>query len=205
MREAAAGRRVLAGFIVTAAVAVIGVVASGIVVFSGAARDQFEQPSGPGLPPEVVDSIVRATEIGLPVFSLLYPFAWWVLVAALMYLVTRFFAGSGPFAAMLAAVGVAQLPLAISGLLQVLISGSQAALGVQSTAGAALGFAGTMVGLVFFVWHVALVVIGASHARNIGYGESTGSCAISCVGILLLLLLLAIIVGVGAAFVFGGA
>lgn len=205
MREAAAERRVLAGFIVTAAVAVVGVVASGIVVLSGAAREQFEQPSGSGLPPEVMDSITRATEIGLPVFSLLYPFVWWVLVAAVMQLVTRFFSGSGPFAAMLAAVGVAQLPLAISGLLQVLISGSQAALGVQSTAGAALGFAGTMIGLAFFIWHVALVVIGAAHARSIGYGESTGSCAISCVGILLLILLLAIIVGVGAAFVFGGA
>lgn len=195
----------LAGFIVTAVVAVIGVVASGIVVFSGAAREPFEQPSGPGLPPEVVDGIVRAAEIGLPVLALLYPFVWWVLVAALMQLVTRFFAGSGPFAAMLAAVGVAQVPLAISGLLQILISGSQAALGAQSTAGAALGFAGNMIGLAFFIWHVALVVVGVSHARNIGYGESTGSCAISCVGILLLLLLLVIIIGVGTAFVFGGA
>lgn len=205
MREAAAERRVLAGFIVTAAVAVFGVVASGIVVLSGAAREQLEQPSGSGLPPEVVDGIMRATEIGLPVFSLLYPFAWWVLVAALMQFVTRFFAGSGPFTAMLAVVGVAQLPLAISGLLQVLISGSQAALGVQSAAGAALGFAGNMIGLAFFIWHVALVVIGGAHARNIGYGESTGSCAISCIGILLLLLMLVIIVGAGAVFIFGGA
>ena len=95
--------------------------------------------------------------------------------------------------------------IAIIGLLQVLISGSQAALGVQSAAGAALGFAGNMIGLAFFIWHVALVVIGAAHARSIGYGESTGSCAISCIGILLLLLMLVIIVGAGAVFIFGGA
>src|SRR3712207_7439228 len=54
-------------------------------------------------------------------------------------LATRLFGGTGPFAGMLAVVGVAGVPLAVGSLAQALATGSQAALGVGSTAGIVAG------------------------------------------------------------------
>ena len=62
--------------------------------------------------------------------------------------------------------------------------------------GALLDYLVSLVGLGFSLWYVVLVVIGAAPARDIGYGESAGSCALSCVGLAVL-----IIVGVIAAAV----
>ena len=88
------------------------------------------------------------------------------------------------------------MPFVISGLIQLPIIGAQAALassGEPGTASALLGTAGGLLSLAFLIWHVALVVIGASAARSLSYGGSAGSCATSCaavIGIPLLLLLL---------------
>ena len=186
----------LAGFIVTAVYAALSFAAAAISALGGVTRAQFE--GQPGLPPEISEKLVTATEIATLVFSVLSPFVWWISVSLVMQLATRFFGGSGPFAAMLAVVGVAEVPLALGSLMQALATGLQVALGVSSTAGVIFGLVGGLVALATLVWHVVLVVIGASLARRIGYGESAGSCAISCVGCLGLIILVAVILaGIG--------
>ena len=199
LREASAERRVLAGFVVTAAYAALSLAAAAVAVLGGITRAQFPQrPAGPELPPELLENLVAATEIATLVFAVLWPFVWWIVVSLAMQLATRLFGGTGPFAAMLAVVGVAGVPLAVGSLAQALASGSQAALGVGSTAGMVTGLLGGLVALATLVWHVVLVVIGAGLARRIGYGESAGSCAVSCAGCLALIILVAVVfVGIG--------
>ena len=196
----------LAGLIVTAAVAVLGLVSAVISVLAGDLQSQLSQPSGgQGLPPEIIDGITRGLQIGLPASAVLVPFIWWALVSLLMQLVTRFFGGTGPLSGMFAVVGVSQMPLVLSGIIGILAAGFQALLGAGGTVASLIGLLSGLLGLAFFVWHIVLVVIGASLARSVGYGESTGSCAISCVGIVLLGLLVTLVIGFGAAFIFGGA
>ena len=203
----------LAGFIVAAVYAALSLAAAAISALGGVTRAQFE--GQPGLPPEISEKLVTATEIATLIFSVLSPFVWWISVSLVMQLATRFFGGEvgvatedlesnatptsrGPFAAMLAVVGVAEVPLALGSLVQALATGLQVALGVSSTAGVISGLVGGLVALATLVWHVVLVVIGASLARRIGYGESAGSCAISCVGCLGLIILVAVVlVGIG--------
>jgi hypothetical protein len=139
-----------------------------------------------------------ATEVATLILSVLAPFVWWIAVSLVMQLATRFFGGSGPLPAMLAAVGVAGVPLALGSLVQALATGLQVTLGVYSTAGTTIGLLGGLFALAAFVWHVVLVVIGTALARGIGYGESAGSCAVSCVGCLGLIILVAVVLaGVG--------
>jgi hypothetical protein len=186
----------LAGFIVTAVYAALGLAAAAISTFGGITRAQFE--GQPVLPPEVVEKLVTATEIATLIFAVLSPFAWWISVSLVMQLATRLFGGSGPFPAMLAVIGVAEVPLVLGSLVQVLATGLQVAFGVSSTAGVAFGLVGGLVALATLVWHVVLVVIGTSLTRRIGYGESAGSCAISCVGCLGLIILVAVLLaGIG--------
>jgi hypothetical protein len=106
---------------------------------------------------------------------------------------------------MLAVVGVSGVPLALSAAVGLVLTGLQAALGAQSVAGVALGYAAGLLGLAAFVWFVVLVVIGASLARNLGYAESAGSCAVSCVGCAGLIILVVIVVGLGAVLLLGPA
>jgi hypothetical protein len=195
----ASQRRVLAGFVVTAVYAALSLVAAAISVLGGVTRAQFEvQPAPPGLPPGVLENLIVAAEIATLVFSVLAPFIWWILISLVMQLVTRLFGGEGPLSAMLAAVGVAEVPLALGALTQALATGLQVALGVESTAGVVVGLLGGLTALATFVWHVVLVVIGAALARRIGYGEAAGSCAVSCVGCLGLIILVAVVlVGIG--------
>ena len=192
-------RNVLAGFIVTAVYAVLSLAAAAIAVLGGVTRAQFEgQPAPPGLPPDLLDNIVAATEIATLLFSVLSPFVWWVLISLVMQLATRFFGGSGPLPAMLAAVGVAGVPLALGALAQALATGLQVALGVDGAAGVMAGTLGGLLALAALVWHVVLVVIGAALARRIGYGEAAGSCAVSCAGCLGLIILVGVVlVGIG--------
>ncbi len=199
LREASAERRVLAGFVVTAAYAALSLAAAAVAVLGGITRAQFAQrPAGPELPPELLENLVAVTEIATLVFAVLWPFVWWIVVSLAMQLATRLFAGTGPFAATLAVVGVAGVPLAVGSLAQALATGLQAALGVGSTAGMVAGLLGGLVALATLVWHVVLVVIGAGLARRIGYGESAGSCAVSCAGCLALIILVAVVfVGIG--------
>jgi hypothetical protein len=195
----AAERNVLAGFIVTAVYAALSLVAAAVAVLGGVTRAQFEgQPTPPGLPPDLLDNIVAATEIVTLIFAVLSPFVWWLLVSLVMQLATRFFGGSGSLSAMLAAVGVAGVPLALGALGQALGTGLQVALGVESTAGVMVGTLGGLLALAALVWHVVLVVIGAALARGIGYGEAAGSCAVSCAGCLALIILVGVVlVGIG--------
>ncbi len=194
MREAAAERRVLAGFVVTAAYAALSLAAAAVAVLGGITRAQFPQrPAGPGLPPELLENLVLATEVATLVFAVLWPFVWWIAVSLAMQLATRLFGGSGPFAATLATVGAAGVPLAVGSLVQTLAAGLQATLGAGSTAGMVAGLLGGLVALATFVWHAVLVVIGAALARRIGYGESAGSCAVSCAGCLGLIILVAVV------------
>jgi hypothetical protein len=199
LRDVAAQRNVLAGFVVTAVYAALSVTAAAVSVFGGVTRAQFEGgPAPPGIPPDLLDNIVVATEVVTLIFSALTPFVWWVLISLAMQLATRFFGGSGPLSAVLAAVGVAGVPLALGALVQALATGLQVALGVESTAGVAVGALGGVLALAAFVWHVVLVVIGAALARRIGYGEAAGSCAVSCAGCLgLIILVAAVLAGIG--------
>ena len=199
LRNVAAQRDVLAGFVVTAVYAALSLATAAASVFAGVTRAQFAgQPAPPGLPPGALESLVRATEVATLVLSVLTPFVWWVAVSLVMQLVTRFFNGEGPLSAMMAVVGVAGAPLALGALFQLLGTGLQAALGLESIAGTLAGLVGGLVALGTLVWHVVLVVIGAALARRISYGESAGSCAVSCAGCLALIILVAVVlVGMG--------
>jgi hypothetical protein len=197
LRDAAEERRVLAGFVVTAVYAALSLIAAAVAVLGGVTRAQFD-PRGVDLPPGSVDDLVAAAEIATLLFSVLSPFAWWLVVSLVMQLATRLFGGEGPLSATLAAVGVAEVPLALGSLVQALATGLQVALGVGSDAGVIVGLLGGLLTLAAFVWHAVLVVIGAALARRIGYGEAAGSCAVSCVGCLGLIILVAVIlVGIG--------
>jgi hypothetical protein len=197
LRDAAEGRKVLAGFVVTAVYAALSLVAAALAILGGVTRAQLPQRPA-GLPPNLLENLVVATEIATLVLSVLSPFVWWIAVSLVMQLATRLFGGSGPLSAMLAAVGVAGVPLALGSLVQALATGLQVALGVESTAGMIAGLLGGLLGLAALVWHVVLVVIGAALARRIGYGEAAGSCAVSCVGCLGLIILVAVVLaGIG--------
>ena len=113
-----------------------------------------------------------------------------------MQLVTRFFGGTGPLSGMFAAVGVAAVPLVIASTVELPVTGLQVILGLDSV-GATLVDA--LIGLLFvaaYAWNIVLVVIGAALARRIGYGESAGSCAISCAGCAGLILIVGVFFGV---------
>jgi len=188
---------VLAGFVVTAVYAASSLVAAAIAVLGGVTRAQFD-PRGVDLPPGAVNDLVAAAEIATLLFSVLSPFVWWLVVSLVLQLATRLFGGGGPLSATLAAVGVAEVPLALGSLVQALATGLQVALGVGSDAGVIAGLLGGLLTLGAFVWHAVLVVIGAALARRIGYGEAAGSCAVSCVGCLGLIILVAVVlVGIG--------
>ena len=199
LRDAAAERKVLTGFVVMAVYAALSLAAAAVAVLGGVTRAQFQgQPAGPELPSDLLENLMVATEVATLILSVLAPFVWWIAVSLVMQLATRFFGGSGPLPAMLAAVGVAGVPLALGSLVQALATGLQVTLGVYSTAGTTIGLLGGLFALAAFVWHVVLVVIGTALARGIGYGESAGSCAVSCVSCLGLIILVAVVLaGVG--------
>jgi hypothetical protein len=205
LRNAAARRAVLAGFAVTAAYALLGLAGSVLAVLGGVTSTQFEGQPAPGLPPGTFEDIKTAAEVGVVVSSVLTPFVVWIGVSLAMQLVTRFFNGSGPLPAMLAVVGVSGMPFALSAAVGLVLTGLQAALGAQSVAGVGLGYAAGLLGLAAMVWFVVLVVIGTSQARGLGYAESAGSCAVSCVGCAGLIILVVIVVGLGAVLLIGPA
>ena len=193
-------RNVLVGFAVVALWAVVGLISSGIGIATGATTRAFEQ--NPEIPPELVTVLRQVTGVGALVFSALAPFLWWIVLAGLMYLITGFFGGRGPFPAMLAVTGVAMIPWVVQSLVGIPLAALQLALGNPSSAGGLAGTAGltgisVLLGLGALAWHIALVVIGGRFAREVTYGQSGGSCALSCVGCLgiafVLTLLLALI------------
>ncbi|WP_166177442.1 YIP1 family protein [Rubrobacter tropicus] len=210
LRGVAERRSALPGFVVVAVYAALGLVVSTVFVLSGATRRQlergFEQPPGqPALPPEVIEPAARAAEIGIPVIALVSPFVGWIFVSSLMQLATRLFGGTGPFSSMLGVVGVAQAPFFVSSISNALLGGLRAWMGVGTPAGVAIGYLVSLIGLACFMWYVVLVVIGASQASGVGYGESAGSCALSCAGLAALIILLVVVVGIGIFAVAGAA
>jgi hypothetical protein len=205
LARVAEGRRVLLGFIVTVLYAVLSLIGGVIDALGGLTANQFSPRNFPGLPPEFYESAPEVVSVALLIFAVVGAFVWWLLVSALMQLVTGFFGGAGPFSAMLAVVGMASVPFVIQAALQILLTGSQAALGPESGATSVIGALNSLVGLAFLAWHVVLVVIGASFARRVGYGQSAGSCAISCAGLVGLILIVAIVVAILVALLVGAA
>lgn len=196
LREVAGERNLLASFIVVALNAALSLAGVAILLFSGNLQAQLEA-SGTQLPQGFFESFAV---IAL-VFAALAPFVWWLLISLVLQLVTRFFGGEGPLSAMLAVVGVAFAPLVLSAVVSIPLGGLQAVMETGSAAVTALGLLSNLLALAFFVWHVVLIVIGAALARNISYGESTGSCAISCGGCLgLIILVIVALTVVGALF-----
>ena len=196
-------RRVLAGFAVTALYAVLSVVASALALFGGLTEAQFGTGGAP-VPPEIRDLLVPFSVLAL-VFAAVWPFVFWLVVSGVMHLVTRFFGGAGPFSATLAAVGVAGVPLVIYAALQIPATGLQVVLGPENAAATILGLLVSLLGLAALLWFAALAVVGAALARRISYGESAGSCAISCAGCAGLILLVGAALAVLVALVAGAA
>lgn len=195
----------LLAFGVTALYAALGLVAAAIDALGGVTAVQFSPQNLSDLPPEFYEGAPEVFSVVLLLFAVVNPFVWWLVVSALMQLVTRFFGGTGPFSAMLAAVGVASVPFVIQATLQILLTGLQAALGPESGVASTIGTLSSLLGLAFLAWHVVLVVIGASFARRVGYGQSAGSCAISCAGCVGLILIVAVVLGVLFALLVGTA
>ena len=212
LARAAEERWVLLAFGIVALYAALNLVGTGLGAFS--ALEQLRSgPQGAGLPPEFEEFFTAFFVFGL-VFSVVWPFVSWLLISGLMQLITRFFGGTGPFSGMLAVVGVAHVPYLIERLIQLPLAGLQILLvpdpatAADPTTGG--GLAATLLGLLGFllwlaalVWFVILVVIGAAFARRVGYGESAGSCAISCAGIVGLILIVGVVLAVVVAALVG--
>ncbi len=206
LRRVAEERRALPGFLVVTTYAALSLIVSTAFVLGGVTRRSIEQQSPqPGLPPGFEDTLARVAEVAIPALALLSPFVIWLVVSLLMQLATRFFGGAGPLSSMLGVVGVAQAPFFVSGVLSAVLTGLQLLAGQGTPAGAALGYLVSLVGIAFFLWYVVLVVIGAALARNIGYGESAGSCALSCVGLGVLIILVVIVAAIGTFAAVGAA
>jgi hypothetical protein len=201
-------RRVLLGFGVVALYAVLGLAGSAIALLGGLTQAQFETGQAQPLPLGFEDFLDYVGVFSL-ISAVIQPFVLWLLVSGLMQLVTRFFEGTGPFSAMLAVVGVAQVPLVLSAALYIPITGLQVMLRPPDQSGASvatvLGLLSALLGLAFLLWHVALVVIGAASARGVGYGQSAGSCAISCAGCVGLILIVVVVFTVLVAVIVGAA
>lgn len=198
LRRVAEERRALPGLVVVALYAVLSLAVSAAFVLGGVTRRSIEQqPPQPGLPPGFEDTLVRVAEVAVPAFAGLSPFAIWLVVSLLMQLATRFFGGTGPLSSMLGVVGVAQAPFLLNVVVGAVLTGLRFLAGAETPAGAALGYLVSLVGLAFFLWYIVLVVIGAALARGIAYGESAGSCALSCVGLGLLIILVVIVAAIG--------
>lgn len=208
LARAAEERWVLLAFGIVALYAALNLLATGLGAFS--ALEQLRSGSqGADLPPEFEGFFTAFFVFGL-VFSVVWPFVSWLLISGLMQLITRFFGGTGPFSGMLAVVGVAHVPYLIERLIQIPLAGLQILLvpdpatAADPTTGG--GLAATLMGLLSLllwlaalVWFVILVVIGAAFARRVGYGESAGSCAISCAGIVGLILIVGVVLAVVVA------
>ena len=196
-------RRVLLGFGVVAFLAVLGLIISVVDILGGVTTSQFTPQNIPDLPPNFYESANSIVPVALLINAVVSPFVWWLVIALLMQLVTRFFGGVGPLSGMLAVVGVAYIPVIIVAVLQIPVTGLQAVLGPGSSGATIIGTLLGLLSLAATIWHAALAVIGATFARRVGYGASAGSCAISCAGCVGLILILVVIFVVLGAFLVG--
>lgn len=200
LKRVAEERALLMGLLVVAAAAVVNVLISAIFILGGFAQAEIDaaleaqQQAGLPLPPgqsELLDAFFQAAGVFDVVFSALWPFVVWLVVGLVMHLVTRFFGGEGSLSATLAAVGVAHVVLILSSLVSFplsllevsLIPDDLAQQESLTTPYGIVGLVATVLFIAFWLWYAALVVIGAAQARNVSYGRSAGSCAISCAGV----------------------
>lgn len=203
----------LPGFVTVALWIVVSLLAAGLGLLLGgfASVDELLEGLPPGTVPQDVDeasleSIVvgaQAAGIGL---RALWPLLYWAVLTLVMYLITKLFGGAGSLSGMFGAMGVACVPFVISGVLQLAVTGGQAASGSAGAPQAliiALGALGALVSVAAVIWHIALVVIGASAARGLSYGGSAGSCATSCAAVIGIPLLLLFLLG-GLLTLLGG-
>lgn len=205
MREAS-GRGAKPGLVVIVLWVVVSLLASGLGLILGGFTppEEIIDSLPPGsVPAELDEQSLERFITGFQVFGIglrvFWPFLYWPVLTLVMHLITRFFGGEGALSGMFGAMGVACVPFVISGLLQLPIIGAQAALNGGSVS-QALGLAGGLLNVAFVIWHVVLAVIGAAVARQLSYGRSSGSCAISCATVIgvpiLLLLVLAVVLAV---------
>lgn len=204
LSRAAEERRVLLGFGLVALYAALSLIVAAVDLLGGVTTGAFSTEDFPGVPPEILEGF---SEPGVEVLisAVLSPFFGWVVVSLLMQLVTRFFGGTGPLSGMFAVVGVAAAPLVIAVAIELPATGLQAMAGPESTVTALLDLLLLALVLAAYAWNVALVVVGAAFARRIGYGQSAGSCAISCAGCAALILLVGLVIGGLIAVLLGAA
>ena len=193
LARAAEEQRVLLGFGVVALYAALQLVTAVVDILGGARA--LGPENFPGLPPEFVEGFSRGGPIVIIISAMLSPFIGWAVVSLLMQLVTRFFGGTGPVSGMFAVVGVAAVPLVILSAIELPTTGFQALVGPESAAAVIADLLLLLLALAAYAWNIALVVIGAAFARRIGYGESAGSCAISCAGCVGLILIVGLVFG----------
>lgn len=137
----------------------------------------------PELPPAAFDQLKRGLRVFVPLSALLFPFVWWLGVSSLMHLTVRLFGGRASLSAMMAVVGVACAPWVAGYLVQIPLSLLQVALG-EGAVPAMLGVLVFAVSLGSFVWHVALVVLGARLVAGTSPGGAAASCALAGLGCL---------------------
>lgn len=209
MRGVAGQESSVPGFIVVALWAVIGLVSMGVAILLGEGGEGALEDLPPGtLPeeigPEAIEGLLVTFQVVGVFLSAIFPFFYWLVLSLVMQLVTRFFGGEGSLSRMLGAIGAACVPFAIAGLAQLPLTGVQALLEGEGAGAVIIGILSVLLTIGALVWHVALVVVGSGVARQIGFGQSGGSCAISCaaavgIPVLLLVLLVAVAALVGGA------
>lgn len=209
MREASE-RGAKPGLVVIVLWVLVSLLASGLGLILGGFTPPEEIIDGlpPGsVPAELDEQSLESFITGFQIFGIglraFWPFLYWPILTLVMHLITRFFGGEGSLSGMFGAMGVACVPFVISGLVQLPITGVQAALGGGSVS-QALGLVGGLLSVAFVGWHVVLAVIGAAVARQLSYGRSSGSCAISCATVIGVPVLLLLMLSVVLALVGGG-
>ncbi len=196
-------RRVLLGFGVVAIYAALQLIAGVVDVLGGVTAGTFDPEAFPGVPPDLLEDISQGSGVATLLGAVVSPFIGWAVVSLLMQLVTRFFGGTGPLSGMFAVVGVAAVPLVILAAIKIPTTGIQAATGPDSSATAILDLLLILLAIAAYAWNIALVIIGGAFARRVGYGQSAGSCAISCAGVVGLIILVVLIIGVLVAVLVG--
>lgn len=149
---------------------------AGFAPGEGLPAEQF-----PELPPTAFEQLERGLRIFIPLSALLFPFVWWLGVSSLMHLTVRLFGGRITFSGMLAVVGVACAPWVAGYLIQIPLGLLHLALG-ESGFSAVLGVVVFAVSAGAFVWHVALVALGARLVAGTSPSGAAGSCALAGLG-----------------------
>lgn len=208
--------RVLLGLAVVALYAAIGLLSWLISLATGSVTNQLDSPQLRALPAGTRELILNAASVLGPLFSVVWPFLVWLLIAGFVWVAARILGGRGSFTAMLAVAGVALVPMVLSALISLPFSAVQGVIqgqmnpadpsaGLGAAAGAGLiALLLLIVSLAALVWLFALVIIGTRFAMNLdGYGRSSGACALSCGGCLGISLLFVVVFAVLAAAVGG--